>query len=223
MKILVITPVGHDKWNETDRKIYKSFASKDTNIDVISLPKGPDSIESPIDEYQVIPLIVEEALEKYEYYDAFIINCFLDPAVDLLKGIIEKPVIGPCEASLALASIISDKISIITVGKTGLWMIEKRIKDLGYKDILVSVKGISLTVLELDKDPGLTIKLVTEESKNAIKEGANAIILGCTGLAGISDTVQKNINKPVIDPAGAAITIAESLIKLGLKNTYYNK
>lgn len=218
MKILVVNPVGHPKWDEQDRKIYESFASPNTKIDVVSLPHGPPSIETPEAHAEVIPLVIKRVVENHDEYDGFIVNCFLDPGVDLLKGIVKKPVVGPCEASMALASMITDKIGIVTVGGEALWMIEERVKSLGYADRLVALEGIELGVLDLDKDINITVEKLVNKSRVVIDKGAEVIVLGCTGLAGLAKRVEEKVGAPVIDPAGAALKVLEGLITLKLHN-----
>ncbi len=223
MKILVINPVGTNRWDEKDKKICKEFASPDTQIDVISLPKGPLSVETPESEAQVIPLVIETALKYHKEYDAIVVNCFLDPAVDLLKGIVKIPVVGPCEASLALASMIGKKIGVVTVSNKAIWMVEDRIEELAFKDKVIYVSGIPLGVLDLDEDIRQTKTLVIKEAENAIKNGTEVIVLGCTGLAGLAKEIQDTVNIPVIDPTGASIKMAESLVKLNLYNARYGR
>lgn len=223
MKILVINPVGTNKWDEKDKKTCEEFASSDTQIDVISLPEGPLSVETPESEAQVIPLVTKIAIEYQRNYDAIVVNCCLDPAVDLLKGIIKIPVVGPCEASLALASTIGKKIGIVTVSNKAIWMIEDRVEELAFRDKVVHISGIPLGVLDLDENIERTKSLVVEEAKKAIKSGSEVIVLGCTGLAGLAKEVQDIIGVPVIDPTGAAIKIAESLVRLKLYNARYGR
>jgi len=219
MKVLVINPVGHDTWDKQDEEIYRGYASSETEVKVVSLPKGPASVERPEDHAEVIPLVIDVARSMYRDFDAIIVNCFLDPGVKLLRGIIEKPVIGPCEASLHIASTIGNKLSVITVGKYGTWMIEDRIKELGFGDRVVSVRGIPLGVMDIDKERTAVINYLIEEGKKAVSEdGAEVIILGCTGLAGMAKEVQVKVKVPVVDPSGAAIKMAEAVVKLGLFN-----
>ncbi|MEM3832488.1 MAG: aspartate/glutamate racemase family protein [Thermoprotei archaeon] len=223
MRILVINPVGTDRWDEKDKNICKDFTSPDTQIDVVSLPEGPLSVETPENEAQIIPLVIKTAIEYYKKYDAIVVNCYLDPAVDLLKGIIRIPVVGPCEASLALASMIGKKIGIVTVSNKAIWMIEDRVEELAFKDKVIHISGIPLGVLSLDEDIKRTKALVIEETKNAIKNGAEVIVLGCTGLTGLAKEIQNIVGIPVIDPTGAAIKVAEGLVKLNLYNSRYGR
>lgn len=218
MKILVVNPVGHSKWDEQDRRIYESFASPNTRIDVVSLPHGPSSVETPEAYAEVIPLVIRRVVENYDRYDGFIVNCFLDPGVDLLKGIVKKPVIGPCEASMALASMVTDRVGIVTVGGEALWMVKERVKSLGYADRLVALEGIELGVLDLDKDINTTVEKLVNKSRVVVGKGAEVVVLGCTGLAGLAKMVEEKVGVPVIDPAGAALKVLEGLITLKLYN-----
>jgi len=87
---------------------------------------------------------------------------------------------------------------------------------MGVADRFASIRGIGVPVLDLSKRPDLTIKKIAIEAKlAAIQDGADVIILGCTGLAGLAERIKLNL--PVIDPALSALRTAEMLIVLGLR------
>lgn len=219
MKILVINPVGTSRWDETDKKIYQSFASPETEIEVISLGEGPISIETRKTEAETIPRIVETALKNHESYDAIIVNCCADPGVDIIRSLLDKPVVGPCEASLALASVLGKKIGIVTVSKTGIPIFEELVKKLNFEEFVVSIRAIGISVPEIEKNLQKTVNLLLEECKKAEKDGAEVIVLGCTGFAGLAERLQKHMAIPIIDPAGAAVKIAENLVSLKLSHS----
>lgn len=218
MRILVVNPVGHPRWDEQDRRLYESFASPGTEVDVVSLPSGPPSVETPEAHAEVVPLVVRRVLENLGGYDGFVVNCFLDPGVDLLKGIIAKPVVGPCEASMAVASAVGGKVGVVTVGGDAAWMVEERIRSLGYADRLAALEAVRLGVLELDRDPDATLRELIGASRAAAARGAEVLVLGCTGLAGLAKRVEEEVGVPVVDPAGAALKLVEALVALGLRN-----
>jgi allantoin racemase len=126
-------------------------------------------------------------------------------------------VVGPCEASLSLARNLSDKIAVVTVGGgvETLGLIKERVKSLGFENVVVSVRGISLRVLELDRDREVTLRHLVNEASKAVSEGADVIVLGCTGLAGMAREVSDAVGVPVIDPAWSALKIAELLASVG--------
>jgi len=216
LRILVINPVGTDRWNESDREIYGRFASKHTVIDVVSLEEGPESIENRIAETKVLPLIVKKALElhsKHEY-DGIIVNCCLDPAVDVIRSAIKTPTVGPCQASLALASVIGKKIGIVTVSKTAPPLFEELVLKYRMENRVVSIRGIDLSVPEIDTDRAKTIALLREEINNAIKDGADVIVLGCTGLAGFAEELREFFDVSILDPVACAVKIMEDIVEL---------
>jgi len=216
MKILVINPIGDDSWNESDRRFFSSVACPTTSIEVVSLDEGPPSVETLKDYEYVKPLVIDLALKTHIEYDGLIVNCFLDPGVDELKELIDKPVVGPGEASLAFGSIFGGRLGIVSIESEALKLIEERCSMLGYKEKVVSIRGIKTHVVDLVKDwEKVKIELI-EESRKAIEDGAEVVILGCTGLAGLGKIVSETIHKPVIDPAAAALKMVESLVSLGL-------
>jgi len=218
MRVLVVNPVGHDRWDYSDKKIYESYASEGTEVDVVSLPRGPESVETAEAYAEVEPLIIELVKGIHAGYDAVIVNCFLDPGVAKLRKILNnKVVVGPCEASLSLARNLSDKVAVVTVGGDveTLGLIKERIKSLGFENVVVGVKGISLRVIELDRDREVTLRHLVNEAAKAVSEGADVIVLGCTGLAGMAREVSDAVGVPVIDPAWSALKIAELLVLVG--------
>lgn len=214
MKILVINPVGTDRWDETDKKIYSNFASPNTQIDVVSLPKGPGSIETRLDEAASLPHVIDRAKELHEKYDGMVVNCCLDVGVDVIRSILPTPTVGPCEASLALASVVGKKIGIVSVSKTALDLFEDLVVKYRMDKRVVSIRGIDITVPEIDVDHAKTIELLKEEIKGAIKDGADVVVLGCTGLAGFAAELQNFFSIPILDPAGCAIKVLEDIIQL---------
>ena len=214
MKILVINPVGTNVWDEEDRKIYTENTSFSTQIDVVSLEKGPGSIENRIAEVDALPYIIKRAREMYHKYDGIIVNCCLDVGVDILREIVNIPVVGPCEASLALATTMGKKIGIVTVSKTALDLFEELVIKYRMENRVVSIRGIDITVPQIDEDRKRTVELLKEEIEEALKEGADVIVLGCTGLAGVAREVQKYFSVPVLNPAVCAAKVLEDILEM---------
>ncbi len=209
--------MGTDRWDENDRRIYDEFTSEGTHVDVVSLETGPGSIETRVAEAEAVPQVLKRARELHRDYDGIIVNCCLDVGVDAIRTIVDTPTVGPCQASLALASAMGKKIGIVTVSKTAIELFEELVIKYRMEKRVVSIRGIPITVPEIEKDIRRTVELLREEINGAVKDGADVVVLGCTGLAGLADEVQKYFSIPILDPAACAAKVLEDIIEIRKK------
>lgn len=226
MRIRVINPVITKEFEPLTLKEFKALARPDVQIEVVSLSKGPASIESRYDEDLAKPGILEQVKKAEEDgVDAVIINCFGEPGLHSAREIVSIPVIGPFQASMLLASSLGQTISIVTVLKSVVPLIEEKARMLGVKSRIASVRAIEVPVLELEKERAKVQSALLNESKKATMEDkADVIVLGCTGLVGMAKELQNSLKKegfdvPVVDPALASLKLAEILVDLGISHS----
>ena len=138
-------------------------------------------------------------------------------------------VVGGFDGAVLMASSISQKFSIVTVVPSVVPMLASQARDLGISGNLASIRNVNMPVQDLGDKTKLIAHLL-EQSKLAIQnDGAQAIVLGCTGMVDVVDAVSQELKlaglpAPVIDPSYAAITLLQSLIRCGLSQsrlTYY--
>ncbi len=219
MKVFVILPIlKHPVYEEITLKELARVASKDTEIHVESLEKGPASIESAYDEALAVPGILELAKKaESQGFDAAIIDCMGDPGLEAAREIVKIPVVGPCQASMALASTIASRFSVVTILRNVVPLFHDLALKYGVRDKVASVRTIEVPVLDLEKRWNEVKRALEEQGRAAIEQdGAEAIILGCTGMIGMAEELQKALGVPVVDPAPAALMVAEALVRLGL-------
>lgn len=215
MKILVIVPVGTDRRNRERKELCERYASPGTEVDVVSLPRGPLSLETRRDHDEAVPLIVETALRAGEGYDAIVVSCFLDPAVAELRKILrDKVVVGAGEASMHLARFLGEPVTVVTVGayEETVEIVREHVKRLGFGD--AEVIGIPYGVLDADRDKATALRLLVDEARRARERGSRVVVVGCTTLAGLAERIQEVVGVPVVDPVKASALLAETLIKL---------
>lgn len=217
MRIFVVLPIlRNEVFEKITRRELEVAKRKDTEIYVVSLGKGPASIESAYDEELAAPWILERVREAEEKgFDAVIIDCMGDPALHAAREIVSIPVIGPCQASLAVASTVSDKFSIVTVLNSVLPLLRRKVREYGFEGKVASVRSVEVPVLELEEKREEVKARLLSESKRALEEdGAEAIILGCTGMIGMAAELQESLNVPVIDPAVTSVKMAEIMVDM---------
>jgi len=90
-------------------------------------------------------------------------------------------------------------------------------RKLGIESRLASAIGINVPVLVLEKDLEETAAQIVKAAKQAIKtDGAEAIVLGCTGMTAVAQNVREQLSVPLVEPAATTLKMAELLVKLGL-------
>lgn len=222
MKICVVLPVLKKKiFEEMTYRELEAARRRDVEISVVSIEKGPASIESAYDEEIAAPWILEKIKEAEEKgFDAAIINCMGDPALEAAREIVDIPVIGPLQASMAIASTLCDKFSVVTVLKRLLPLFWGKAKKYGFESKVASVRSVEVPVLELDEARSEVKARLLAESKKAVEEDeAGAIILGCTGMIGMARELQEALGIPVIDPGLASMKLAESLVDMRISHS----
>lgn len=219
-KIKVIFPVCNDFGNEWVEKELKKYKDNDTKIDMISIKKGPESIDSAYDKAWSEIFTVQEAEKaEKEGYDGVIIYCGGDPGLSAAKEKLNIPVVGLYESMIHIASLLGEKFSIISPSK------DRRdlLRLYGFENKCASLRSIGISVSDLDNDKKRVAELTFEEAKKAVEEdGADTIIIGCdliiVATEGLDERVDKRIMRelkvPVIHYGVAALKICEDLISM---------
>ncbi|MCM3569289.1 aspartate/glutamate racemase family protein [Neobacillus mesonae] len=217
MKIKVINP--NTTWEMTKgiENAAKSVARQDTEIIAVSPEMGPASIESFYDEYLSIPGVLEEVRKgEEEGINAYIIACYGDPGLQAAREVTKAPVIGIAEASMYMASILAARFSVVTVIPRIKTMLDELVAGYGMQHRVVKVRTTPLSVLDIEKDPEAAMEMLKEEGRRAVKEDdAEAILLGCAGMAELANELEKELEVPVIDGVVAAVKFAEAIVELG--------
>ncbi|MBU2644488.1 hydantoin racemase [bacterium] len=214
MKIMVINPVSTDVWDQKDREYLEEMAFKDTELEVVSLPAGPESIETYYDEAIASPEILK-IVEKAEGYSAIIINCFADPGLYACREKSRTLILGAGETAMTTATLLGNKFAVLSIMNNARGQFETAARRMGLSDRLAYVAGIDTPVLEIENSPE-TEKQLLEEAETALRIGAEVIVLGCTGLFGFADILRKNLSCTVVEPAAVTFKIAEALGSIGL-------
>lgn len=219
MRILVINPVTTKEWLEPDREYLQGLADKATEVEVIGLERGPRSLETFYDVAHAGPEILRVVREKSDEVDAIMINCFADPALDAARELTDKVVLGAGETSMAVAIQLGPRFSVISVLKNTASWVRMQAARLGVESKLASAIGVDIPVLDLGKDPERTVNAIVKSAREAIeRDGAEVIVLGCTGMAALAAKVRERLDVPLIEPAATTLKMAEMLIKLGLRH-----
>ncbi len=217
MKIKVINPNTTLAMTKGIEHAALSVKRSDTEIIAVSPKMGPASIESFYDEYLSIPGVLEEVKKgEEEGVDAYVIACYGDPGLQAAREVTTAPVVGIAEASMYMASILAARFSVVTVLPRIKTMIEELVEGYGMEKRVVNVRTTPMGVLDFEADPEKGMEMLRQESRRAIEEDhAEAILLGCAGMAEFADDLEKELGVPVIDGVVAGVKFAEAIVDLG--------
>ncbi len=205
--IRIVTPIVSGGFRN-DAPLRGTLPS-DCELSQTFLRNGPESVESAVDEVLAGPGVIDAALTaESDGIDAIVIDCMLDPALDAAREAVSIPVVGCGEAGLEAAASMGP-FSVVTV----LQRQERAFRGLasryGFAETLVSVRGIGIPVLELEKNREASLAATVAECRAAIDEdGANAIVFGCTGMLGLARDAADGLG---IDPARVVDPLPHSL------------
>lgn len=223
MKIRIINPNTTRSMTDKIGHIAQSIASPGTQIVATQPDSGPRSIESHFDETVSAVGVLDEIIKgEHDCTDAYIIACFGDPALLAARELTTAPVLGIAEAAFHVASFISTKFSIVTtLGRTRI-IAEELLKRYGFYDQCAKIRAAEIPVLTLEHDPDAALRLIIEECRRAKEEDQiGAIVLGCGGMADLTEHISQEIQLPVIEGVSAAIKLAESLVGLRVRTSKF--
>lgn len=223
MKIKVVIPnSGMDRETLDAREDMLSRAlSPGTVCSVDCIPDGPRSIESNTDEVLAGPLLLQAARRAEEDgFDAFVVYCFSDLAVDAIREQVSIPVVGPGAVALAAADMIASRFTVITTLERNVARTRRRLmKSRVCQEKLTSIRALNIPVAELRDDPGLTRERLDSVCGEALRqEQVDAVILGCLGMAQYGQAVGEKYGLRVIDPAPLSVAWAELSARLDLRH-----
>ena len=131
--------------------------------------------------------------------DAVLIGCFGDPGLPALRESSPAPVTGLAEAAFVEASR-HGRFAIVTGGVRWGPMLQRLAQSLGHAPALAGIHTVLPTGAELAADPAAARALLAQACHDAVRQlGAQAVILGGAGLAGMAGELQSQFAVPLVD------------------------
>mmetsp|Transcript_5081 Transcript_5081/g.7601 ORF Transcript_5081/g.7601 Transcript_5081/m.7601 type:complete len:327 (+) Transcript_5081:40-1020(+) len=208
--ILVVNP---NTSNSFTKVIRDSLPSK--HVVCVQSEDGPETIETVYDEVLSTPGTMRVLLQ-HEYAGA-IVACFSDhPAVEAAREISHKPIVGLLDSSCSTASFLGDRFGIVTTSKSWEPLLRKGIERLGFANRCAAIRSCDGRVEHAMK---MEEELILLSERIIEKDGADLIILGCAGFAGLVNRVSAHLDVPIIEPVCAAYHVCQGLVNQNLSTS----
>ena len=220
MRILVINPNTTASMTEKIGVAARAVAAPGTRVTAVNPDMGPASIEGFYDEAFAVPGLLAAVRDgETAGHDAYVIACFDDTGLDAARCIARGPVLGICEAGVHCASLVASRFSIVTTLRRTVPAIEGLVVRYGAA-ARCRVRAAEVPVLALEDPASGAADRVRQEIRCALDEdGAEAVLLGCAGMADLARRFSDEMGVPVLDGVVCAVKLAESLVALGLRTS----
>lgn len=175
-------------------------------IDCVTLAEGPFGIESQLHSDQVVlPLV--RAMQSRAEASAFVIACYSDPGIDACRSAVAAPVFGIQESGVLTALSRADRIGIVGISSASERRHRLYMRRMGVLDRIAGERALNMSVDETARGTGTFARLV-EVGGALVEDGAEALVLGCAGMAVHRAPLEERLGLPVIDPTQAAVAMA---------------
>ena len=219
MRILIVNPNTTASMTRNIAEVARDVARADTEIVAVNPEHGPSSIEGFYDIALSLPGLLRE-VDRHRDVDAIVIACFDDTGLDAVRCAVDVPVIGIGEAAYHAASFLACRFSVITTLVRSVPGLEANLQRYGLAARCARVRATDIPVLELEHGGPGTVDRICREIRTAIEEDhAEAIVLGCAGMADLMHQLEQLHGLPVIDGVSCAVTFAEALYSARLKTS----
>lgn len=220
MRIRVINPNTTAAMTETIAGAAREAAARSTTIEAITSSTGPISIEGYYDEAMSLPgLLMEIRKGAADGVDGFVIACFDDTGLDAARQIAMAPVVGIGEAACHAATLVANRFTVVTTLARSIPALEHNLMKYGFER-RATVRAAEVPVLALeDEGSDARARIDIEIARALVEDRAEAIVLGCAGMAKLARDLSAQHGCPVIDGVGAAVKLVEMLATLGIKTS----
>jgi len=224
MRVAIVNPNTTRSMTDAVIRSARRSARPGTELVAVTPNRGVPSIESHVDEVWGALSVLRE-VERLEALghppDAYVIACFGDTGVPAAREAASGPVVGMTEAALMTAALLAHRFSVITMPPRTEAQSGAVVRSLGLGH-RCDVRSIDQPVAELQKGPAHLLGAFVAAGRLALADRAEAVVLGCAGLADLVEPLQQALGVPVVEGVAAGLAMAEGLVAQQLRTSRAN-
>jgi allantoin racemase len=220
MKLGLINPNTSPEMTAAMTGAAEEVTSSGTELVALTASDGPASIDGYVEDLAGANAVVALAHEHGSTLDGLVIGCFGDPGLAAARELLQVPVAGAAQAAMMAAACLGHRFSILTTLDSGVPLLENVVRHYGFQETCASVRAVGSDVATSCSDPELATPAFAAAGRRALTEdGAEVLCLGCAGLSELRPGLEHELGVPVVDAVPAAVSQAESLVRLGLRTS----
>ena len=220
MRVLVVNPNTTTAMTESIAATARRAAAPGTEIVGLTAGLGVDGIDSAFESLLSAVAVMDRVTTYPDPFDAVVMAGFGEHGREGLMELLDVPVVDVAEASAHVAMMLGRSYTVVTTLARSIAAIEDRLSTAGLLDRCAGVRATGMSTTDVERDPAAAVRAVVEQARRAVAEDrAEVVCLGCGGMAGLEDAVRDALGVPVVDGVAAGVTLAESLVRLGLSTS----
>lgn len=205
-RILVVNPNSTASCTAGIAAALAGFAAPGLpRLEVTQLAGGPPAVITWRDWSSVAEPLCR--LVEAEPAAAYVIACVSDPGVDAVRTVTPSPVFGVLRSAIAAAMARADRFGIIAFADPSIQRQRRALAAMGVEGRVAGHIPLNLP-MDVLTDPVAPRAALADAARRMVALGAEAVILGCAGMAGHRAFAEQACGVPVIEPCQAAAALA---------------
>ena len=181
----------------------------------LTLKEGPLGVQTQRDVESVTLPLASLAQSLEDEAGAFVIACFSDPGLHLVRESVQRPVLGIAECGVLTAMTLGQNFGVIAILDTSIPRHLRLWGAMGVTDRLAGEMAVGLSVAELaDRDRTMS-RMIETGRRLRDERQAHVLVMGCAGMAAYRSHLEQALGIPVVEPTQAAATMALGRVRLG--------
>jgi allantoin racemase len=207
-RILVINPNSNEAVTEALRQAVQPLNyAEGPEIACTTLTEGPYGIETQ-EHADSVTIPLRRKVEAAGDVDAFVIACYSDPGLHVVREGTDKPVFGIAESGILTALTRADRFGVIAIKTRSIPRHIRYLRQMSLMDRFAGERPLEMSVAETATGDKTLDRMIEIGRDLRDRDGAGVIVMGCAGMARHRRPLERALGIPVIDPTQAAVAMA---------------
>jgi allantoin racemase len=221
VKLLLANPNATDAVTKACAELARAAAAPDTDIVSWTNRSGPPVVDSFYGDAMAARPLAQALAALTPVPDGVVLAGFGSYGTNAVKEVLDVPVVSLAEAAMAYAVPLCHRFAIVTTSSRMIAYTEDLVQALGFSARCAAVRAVELPPLGAP-EPSAE-ELVTRLAAEAAATGAELVILGGSRLSPHAAALRVRTAVTVVEPVACAVTMAESLVRIGLRQSKAGK
>ena len=181
----------------------------------VTLADGPAGIQTQSDVDHAALSVQRFALAHRHEAAAFVVACFSDPGLQLLREIPDVLSFGISECGVLTALTLGQSFGVIAILNSSIPRHGRTWGAMGVTSRFAGELAIGRCVSDLSNEAATLDAMVQAGRRLRDDKGAQVLVMGCAGMASQRTALQEAVGLLVVEPTQAAVAMAIGRVRLG--------